>query len=38
VPDARFLLIENMGHDRPRPLWPGLVDAIHEHTEDGGCG
>ncbi len=38
VPDARFLLIENMGHDRPRSLRPGLVDVIHEHTEGGSCG
>src|SRR3954454_3862354 len=37
VPDARFLLIEKMGHDRPRSLWPGLVDVIHEHTEGGSC-
>jgi pimeloyl-ACP methyl ester carboxylesterase len=33
VPDARFLLVEDMGHDRPRALWSRLVDAIHEHTE-----
>src|SRR3954454_3835513 len=25
VPDARFLLVEDMGHDRPRPLWSNLV-------------
>jgi hypothetical protein len=30
---ARLLLIEDMGHDRPRALWPRVVDAIHEHTE-----
>src|SRR3954447_13358669 len=35
VPDARFLLVEDMGHDRPRALWSRLVDAIHEHTEGG---
>ena len=35
VPDARFLLVEDMGHDRPRELWPYLVDAIHEHTQGG---
>ncbi|MEP9363025.1 alpha/beta hydrolase [Nocardioides sp. CN2-186] len=34
VPSARFLLVEDMGHDRPRSLWSRLVDAIHEHTED----
>jgi pimeloyl-ACP methyl ester carboxylesterase len=38
VPDARFLLIENMGHDRPRPLWPSLVDVIDEHTGGGSSG
>jgi hypothetical protein len=27
------VLIEDMGHDRPRALWPQLVNAIHEHTE-----
>jgi pimeloyl-ACP methyl ester carboxylesterase len=32
VPNAKLLLIEDMGHDRPRPLWPQLVDAIIEHT------
>lgn len=35
VPDARLLLVEDMGHDRPRALWSRLVDAIHEHTEGG---
>jgi pimeloyl-ACP methyl ester carboxylesterase len=33
VPDARLLLVEDMGHDRPEPLWPLLVEAILEHTE-----
>jgi pimeloyl-ACP methyl ester carboxylesterase len=33
VPEARFLLIEDMGHDRPRQVWPTLVDAIYEHTK-----
>ncbi len=32
VPDARLLLVEDMGHDRPEPLWPLLVEAILEHT------
>lgn len=35
VPDAQLLLVEDMGHDRPRALWSRLVDAIHEHTEGG---
>jgi pimeloyl-ACP methyl ester carboxylesterase len=33
VPDAQLLLLEDMGHDRPRPLWPRLVEAISDHTE-----
>jgi len=33
VPDARLLLVDDMGHDRPEPLWPLLTHAILEHTE-----
>jgi pimeloyl-ACP methyl ester carboxylesterase len=33
VPGARCLLVEDMGHDRPRELWQTLVDAIAEHTQ-----
>ena len=32
VPGARLLLVEDMGHDRPRALWSLLADAITEHT------
>ncbi len=32
IPHARLLLIEDMGHDRPQPLWPQLCGAILEHT------
>jgi pimeloyl-ACP methyl ester carboxylesterase len=32
VPGARLLLVEDMGHDRPEPLWPPLTEAILEHT------
>jgi pimeloyl-ACP methyl ester carboxylesterase len=35
VPGARLLLVEDMGHDRPRALWPRLINAIFEHTEGG---
>jgi pimeloyl-ACP methyl ester carboxylesterase len=35
VPDARLVLIQDMGDDRPRALWPELVNAIHDHTERG---
>jgi pimeloyl-ACP methyl ester carboxylesterase len=32
VPGARLLLVEDMGHDRPEPLWPLLTEAILGHT------
>lgn len=32
VPGANLLLLHDMGHDLPRPLWPLLVDAIVSHT------
>jgi pimeloyl-ACP methyl ester carboxylesterase len=35
VPGARLLLVEDMGHDRPRALWPRLINEIFEHTECG---
>jgi pimeloyl-ACP methyl ester carboxylesterase len=34
VPGAELLLVPDMGHDRPEPLWPVLVDAIIAHTAD----
>ena len=33
VPGASLLLVEDMGHDRPRALWPRLIDAMRAHTE-----
>ncbi|MEV5688806.1 alpha/beta hydrolase [Streptomyces sp. NPDC052164] len=32
VPGAELLLIPDMGHDRPRELWPELIDAVVSHT------
>jgi pimeloyl-ACP methyl ester carboxylesterase len=32
VPGARLLLVDDMGHDRPEPLWPEICGAILEHT------
>jgi pimeloyl-ACP methyl ester carboxylesterase len=32
IPGARLLLLDDMGHDRPRPLWPVLCEAILAHT------
>jgi pimeloyl-ACP methyl ester carboxylesterase len=33
VPGARLLLIKDMGHDRPEPLWPEICGAILRHTD-----
>jgi pimeloyl-ACP methyl ester carboxylesterase len=33
APEARLLLVDDMGHDRPPALWPTLVDAIYRHTQ-----
>lgn len=38
VPGARLLLIEDMGHDRPEPLWPEICGAILEHTASRAAG
>lgn len=32
VPGAELLMIPDMGHDRPRELWPLLIDALVAHT------
>ncbi|MFD6426779.1 alpha/beta fold hydrolase [Streptomyces sp. NPDC060198] len=32
VPGAKLLLVPDMGHDRPRELWPRLIDALVSHT------
>jgi len=32
VPGAHLLLLQDMGHDRPVPLWPQICTAILEHT------
>ena len=32
VPAAELLLVPDMGHDRPVPLWPEICGAIIEHT------
>jgi pimeloyl-ACP methyl ester carboxylesterase len=31
IPDAKLLMVDGMGHDLARPLWPTLVDAICGH-------
>jgi pimeloyl-ACP methyl ester carboxylesterase len=32
VPGASLLMLGDMGHDRPEPLWPVICDAILSHT------
>lgn len=32
VPGAKLLLIPDVGHDRPRELWPEIIDAVEAHT------
>lgn len=32
VPGARLVLLADMGHDRPEPLWPVICEPILEHT------
>ncbi|MBA3288749.1 MAG: alpha/beta hydrolase [Acidimicrobiia bacterium] len=33
IPTADLLLLADMGHDLPRPLWPVIVDAVVAHTD-----
>ncbi len=32
VPGAALLMINDMAHDLPEPLWPVICDAIISHT------
>jgi hypothetical protein len=32
IPGAELMIVTDMGHDRPEPLWPILWDAIEIHT------
>lgn len=36
VPGARLLMLDQMGHDLPRPLWPEIVGAIADHAAGAG--
>ena len=33
IPGANLLLLADMGHDLPEPLWPLIVDAVITHTD-----
>jgi pimeloyl-ACP methyl ester carboxylesterase len=35
IPDARLLVIPQMGHDLPRRLWPQIIDAIAANAAGG---
>jgi pimeloyl-ACP methyl ester carboxylesterase len=37
IPGAKLLMIDGMGHDLPREVWPRMIDAIapHAHAADG---
>jgi pimeloyl-ACP methyl ester carboxylesterase len=36
IPTASLLLLADMGHDLPQPLWPVIVDAVVSHTRYAG--
>jgi pimeloyl-ACP methyl ester carboxylesterase len=36
IPDAQLMLIDGMGHDLPRQLWPRIVDAIRANADRAG--
>ena len=38
IPGAELVLIEGMGHDLPRALWPRLVDLIASNADRAGAG
>jgi pimeloyl-ACP methyl ester carboxylesterase len=33
IPGARLVMIDGMGHDLPRGVWPRLIDEISEHAK-----
>jgi len=37
IPGARLLMIEGMGHDIPRALWPLMLDAIEQNAARAGA-
>jgi pimeloyl-ACP methyl ester carboxylesterase len=32
IPNSTLLMVDDMGHDMPQPLWPLYIDAISKHT------
>jgi pimeloyl-ACP methyl ester carboxylesterase len=33
IKGARLVLLDDMGHDLPRPLWPKIIDAVVANTK-----
>jgi pimeloyl-ACP methyl ester carboxylesterase len=33
IPNAELMIVEGMGHDLPRAIWPRLIDAISGHVQ-----
>jgi pimeloyl-ACP methyl ester carboxylesterase len=33
IKGARLVMVDDMGHDLPRPVWPKIIDAIVENTK-----
>jgi pimeloyl-ACP methyl ester carboxylesterase len=33
IPNAQLLMLDDMGHDLPEPLWPAFADAICSHIK-----
>jgi pimeloyl-ACP methyl ester carboxylesterase len=33
IKGARLMMVDDMGHDLPRPVWPKLIDAIVENAK-----
>jgi pimeloyl-ACP methyl ester carboxylesterase len=33
IKGAKLLMVDDMGHDLPRPVWPKLIDAIVDNTK-----
>jgi pimeloyl-ACP methyl ester carboxylesterase len=36
IPDATLLVLDDMGHDNPEPLWPTIVEAIVTNARKAG--
>jgi len=32
IPEAKLLIIDGLGHEFPRPIWPTIIRAIREHA------